>query len=128
VSMFRCLGRVATICALCLAIGLHWIAFQSLAWTTMLIEYSKKQPLSIAISQTFDGNHPCSLCHAVSSGSHSEKKPDVQRPTLKIDLICSIRTVRLQPPFVPFDYKTNSFSFSEGGQSPLVPPPRKVLV
>ena len=93
----------------------------------MLIDYSKQQPLSVAIIQTFDGNHPCSLCHAVNTGTHSEKKSDVQQPTLKIDMICSIRTARLLPPFVPFDYKTNSFSFSEGGQSPLVPPPRSML-
>jgi hypothetical protein len=116
-----------TIFALCLAIGLHWIAFQSLAWTTMIIEHAKQQPLSLAISQTFDGNHPCSLCRAVNSGSHSEKKSDVQQSTLKIDMICSIRTVKLSPPFVPFNYKTNSFSFLEGGQSPLVPPPRSLL-
>jgi len=94
----------------------------------MLIEYSKQQPLSVAISQTFDGNHPCSLCHAVNSGSHSKKKTDVQQATPKIDMIFSMRAVRLQPPFVPFDYKTNSLSFREGGQSPLVPPPRTVLV
>jgi hypothetical protein len=126
--MLRCGGRVITIFALCCAIGLHWVALQSVAWTTMVIEHAKQQPLSLAISQTFDGNHPCSLCRAVNTGSHSEKKPDVQQSTLKIDMICAIRTVGLLPPFVPFDYKTNSFSFSEGGQSPLVPPPRPLLV
>jgi hypothetical protein len=113
--------------ALCLAIGLHWIAFQSVAWTAMLLDHSKQQPLGVAISQTFDGNHPCSLCHAVSAGKHSEKKSDVQSSTLKIDIICSIQAVRLLPPFVRLDYATKSLSFSESNQSPLVPPPRSLL-
>ena len=34
--MLRCAGRIATIIALCCAIGLHWIALQSVAWTTMV--------------------------------------------------------------------------------------------
>jgi len=52
--------------------GLHWIALQSVAWTTMVIEYSKRAPLREAVAQTFDGAHPCSLCHAVAAGKKSE--------------------------------------------------------
>ena len=41
----------------------------------MLIEYSKRAPLCQAIAQTFDGAHPCSLCHiVVNKGKTSEKK------------------------------------------------------
>src|SRR3954471_21635395 len=85
-SMFRCAGRIVTISALCLSIGLHWIALQSLAWTTMVIDYSKRAPLCRAIAQTFDGKHPCSLCHAVNKGESSKKKQDVQSSMLKIDM------------------------------------------
>jgi hypothetical protein len=125
--VLRCVGRIVTILALCCAIGLHWVALQSLAWTTMIIDYSKRAPLRQAITQTFDGAHPCSLCHAVNKGKNSEKKSDLQLATPKIDMICGSRAIRLVPPFRSFEYASADFSFSDIGQSPLVPPPRALL-
>src|SRR5256714_9106049 len=116
--MLRQVGRIATIGALCCAIGMHWIVLQSLAWTTMLIDYSKNAPLCQAIAQTFDGAHPCSLCHAVNAGKHSEKKSDLQSPAPKIDMICVSRTACLLCPFVPFQYGARNFSFDQVGRSP----------
>jgi hypothetical protein len=81
--VLREVGRIVTIGALCCAIGLHWVALQSFAWTSMLIEYSKRAPLCQAIAQTFDGAHPCSLCHFVNKGKSSEKKSDLQSPDAK---------------------------------------------
>jgi hypothetical protein len=127
VGVIRSVGRIVTILALCFAIGLHWIALQSVAWTTMIIDYSKRAPLRAAITQAFDGAHPCSLCHTVNAGKNSEKKSDFQSPMPKIDMICTVRTIRLAPPFAPFEYPTsNSFS-SEHRPSPPVPPPRVVI-
>jgi hypothetical protein len=125
--VFRCVGRIATISALCCAIGLHWIALQSVAWTTMIVSYAKQQSLRSAIVQTFDGGHPCSLCHAVNKGKTSEKKSDLQSSAPKIDMICTVRALRLVPPFAPFNYQTRSFSSSEIRHSPPVPPPRLQL-
>jgi hypothetical protein len=121
------LGRIVTIFALCCAIGLQWIALQSLAWTTMLIDYSKRAPLCQALAQTFDGAHPCSLCHVVNKGKNSESKSDLQSSTPKIDMICVSRTPQLLRPFVPFKYTGRDFSSSEIRQSPPVPPPRSLL-
>jgi hypothetical protein len=125
--VFRCVARVATIIALCCAIGLHWIALQSVAWTTMIIDYSKRAPLREAVTQTFDGAHPCSLCHAVSTGKNSEKKSDLQSLTPKIDMICAPRAIRLLPPFRRFEYVSTDFSRARIGQPPLIPPPRSLL-
>ena len=122
-----CAARIATIVALCCAIGLHWIALQSLAWTTMIIDYSKRAPLRQAITQTFDGAHPCSLCHAVNNGKNSEKKPDLQWSTPKIDMICAPSANRISRPFIPFEYASTSYSSFEIGRSPPVPPPRSEL-
>jgi len=122
--VLHCIGRIATIVALCCAIGLHWLALQSVAWTTMLIEHSKGASLCQAIAQTFDGAHPCSLCHAVNKGKNSEKKSDLQSPTPKMDMICVTCATRLSPLFAPFDYGTCNFSSSEITHSPPVPPPR----
>jgi len=125
-KMFRAAGRFVTILALCCAIGLHWIALQSLAWTTMIVEYSKHAPLRAAITQTFDGAHPCSLCHAVNAGKNSEKKTDLQSTTPKIDMICSVRTIRLISAFAPLAHAPVRFSFPEIAHSPPVPPPRSL--
>ena len=122
--MLRQAGRIVTIGALCCAIGMHWVALQSFAWTSMLIEYSKGASLCQAIAQTFDGAHPCSLCHVVATGKASEKKTDVQSPVPRIDIICVARVIRLISPVALFDYTLRDFSVSEIEHSPPVPPPR----
>jgi hypothetical protein len=93
----------------------------------MIIDYSKRAPLCQAIAQTFDGAHPCSLCHVVSKGKNSEKKQDLQSPAPKIDMICVPVANRIERSFVPFQYVIRDcFSF-ELGHSPPVPPPRSLL-
>ncbi len=121
------LGRAVTIMALCLSIGLHWVAVQSVAWTTMIVEYCQKTSLPEAIAKTFDGKHPCSLCHAVQKGRSSEKKSDFQSVTLKIDLICRTRIIRLMPPVEAFDYPSLASRVEGSAKSPPVPPPRNLL-
>src|SRR2546430_14620160 len=88
-NVFRSLGRIVTIFALCCAIGLHWLALQSIAWTSMIIDYSKHGSLCRAVAQTFDGAHPCSLCHIVNRGKTTENKSAGQLLTPKIDMICA---------------------------------------
>jgi hypothetical protein len=126
--VLRQVGRIVTIGALCCAIGLHWVALQSFAWTSMLIQYSKRAPFCQAIAQTFDGHHPCSLCHIVSTGKGSEKKADMQSPASKIDMICVERAIRLVSTFSPTQYIIRDFSISKIEQSPPVPPPRAVAI
>ena len=123
-KVFRWLGRAVTIFALCCAIGLHWLTLQSIAWTSMIIDYSKQDSICHAIAKTLDGAHPCSLCHVVNAGKNSEKKSDLQSPTRKIDMICGLRTTSLLHPFVPFEYAARDFSFEELRRSPPAPPPR----
>jgi len=92
----------------------------------MIVEYSKHAPLRAAITQTFDGAHPCSLCHAVNTGKNSEKKTDLQSPTPKIDIICAVSTIRLIPAYTPFAYVPGTFSSPEITSAPPVPPPRSL--
>jgi hypothetical protein len=100
------------------------MVLQSVAWTTMLVAHSKHARFMEAIVHTFDGAHPCSLCHAVSKGKSSEKKSDLQLPAQKIDMICAPGATRISRSFVPFEYASISwFSFTIG-DSPPVPPPR----
>jgi hypothetical protein len=121
------IARAVTILALCCAIGLQWLALQSIAWTAMIVDYSKNASLCQAIVKTLDGAHPCSLCHVVNAGKNSEKKSDLQSPTRKIDMICASRTTSSLQPFVPVEYTARDFSFNKLGRSPPVPPPRYIL-
>ena len=128
VSVLRCIGRAVGIFALCCAIGLQWVALQSIAWTAMIVDYSKHASLSKALAQTFDGAHPCSLCRIVAKSKACEKKSDLQLLTPKIDMICTKRAMALVQPFVRFHYGTSDFSFLEIGQPPPVPPPRNPFI
>jgi hypothetical protein len=125
--VLRQVGRIATIGALCCAIGLHWVALQSVAWATMILDYSKRAPLCQAITQTFDGAHPCSLCHVVSKAKNSEKNRDFQSPAPKIDMICAPLANCIVRLFVPFQYAADHSLSFEFGHSPPVPPPRSLL-
>jgi hypothetical protein len=122
--VLRCIARAATIFALCCAIGLQWLALQSIAWTAMIVDYSKNASLRHAIAKTFDGAHPCSLCRIVNKAKAVEKKPDLQPLTPKVDMICPAGAITRVQPFMHFDYATISFSVSETRHSPAVPPPR----
>ena len=126
-TMWSALGRTTTILALCLAIGLHWAALQSVAWTAMLIEYSKHATLRQALTQTFDGDHPCAMCKGINAAQHSPKKQQTPPVVSKPDLICTTRTFELIQSFERFQSPRSSTVFSEDGESPPVPPPRLEL-
>lgn len=125
--MLSAIGRVATIVALCLSLGFHWLALQSIAWTTMLVENARHVPLSEAVERTFDGNHPCDLCHAVADGKKSEKKSEILPTIARVDLICVTRRLSWLPPSVPVDYTARSFFLPEIFLTPPAPPPRSFL-
>jgi hypothetical protein len=126
-TVLRLFGRLLLVFALSLAIGFHWVVLQSVAWTAMLVKYGKQQSLRVAVCQTFDGDHPCSLCHMVNKAKNSEKKSDVQSPSPKIDMICSARSFRFLAPFRRIDYRTADIFAYQTGESPPNPPPRFVL-
>ena len=124
VGVIRWIARAVTIFALCCAIGLQWLALQSIAWTAMIVDYSKQDSICRAIAKTLDGAHPCSLCHVVNGANTAEKKADLQLLTAKIDMICASRSISLFQSFVSVEYTTRDFSYDKIGRSPPVPPPR----
>jgi hypothetical protein len=126
-TVLRHIGRIVTIFALCFAVGLHWLTLQSIAWTSMIIDYSKRGTLCQAIVQTLDGAHPCSLCHIVNSGKSAENKSDLQLLTPKLDLICTKHAITFALPFISLDYANTDFCIFEVAYSPPVPPPRSIL-
>lgn len=51
---------------------LRWQLLQLIAWTTMFVRYAWANGPADGWRMTFDGNHPCVICHAVASGSKAE--------------------------------------------------------
>jgi hypothetical protein len=80
--MFRALGIPAIFFAMFLIVGGHWAVFQIVAWTGMVVEYSKTDSLGSAVAQTLSGEKPCTMCHSIQK----EKQKEEQAPaTLKSD-------------------------------------------
>ena len=117
-------SRIITIIALCSAIGVHWLALQSVAWTAMILQNTKQVSFCESVKRTFDGAHPCALCHVVNKGKASEQKREMQTSFAKIDIVCVSRNIRLLPRQIPFEYVTSNSRLSETDYSPPVPPPR----
>jgi hypothetical protein len=127
---FKYTGCTAVFAAVFLMCGGHWWVLQSLAWSRMLVRYTRTDPLVTAVLKTFDGRHPCSLCLKVQEGWHEEQKQERKSPMLRLDKMpegCwQLRqlTVPVQEvlprgaiPFVTVFY-------SDFIDSPPVPPPR----
>lgn len=96
--LFERAGALAALLAMLLASGSHWVALQTVAFGSMLVRFSQSMPLGEAVAMTFDGEHPCPLCHAVQEGRQQEEQ---QRPVLgldsRIDLVL-VTTDRGLPP------------------------------
>ena len=110
---------------LIVSVGGHWAFLQSVAWVSMVIDFSKTAPLSVAVEKTFDGKHPCNLCKIVKHGQESEQKQDAIKEKIKTDswLLaaavtfespqpCVERTSYIQPILLPLS------------EAPPLPPPR----
>lgn len=75
--MPRALQRTVAL-LLVLSLGLHWAVLQTVAWTGMLVRYTRDNGLQQAIRMTFDGQHPCALCKVVQRGQAEDQRSDRQ--------------------------------------------------
>jgi hypothetical protein len=74
---------------LVLSLGLHWAFLQTIAWTGMIISYSRDASFSEAVSKTFDGEHPCPMCKVIKKARAEEKDQQQKqqvKPGSKMDL------------------------------------------
>ena len=122
--MFQRLGKILVIAALVLTTGAHWMALQTVAWTTMLAANLSTGTFSEAVSNTFDGRHLCPLCKAIAAGKKSEQKKEFTSATLKLEFPPVAEKFFLLAPksFSPYsaaDDVAESFL-----SKPPVPPPR----
>lgn len=120
----QALVRSITVLVLILSLGLQWALLQTVAWTGMIISYSRDASLTEAISKTFDGQHPCPLCKVIKQGRAAEKKQEKEAPINKLTL-----AVIWQRPIYCFDSEREPFRaldefFPQRRNSPPKPCPR----
>ncbi len=86
----RSVVRFATVLVLVLSLGLHWAVLQTIAWTGMIVSYSRDASFTEAVTKTFDGEHPCPMCKVIKQAraeeKQKEKKQEVKPGSKKLDL------------------------------------------
>ena len=55
-------------------IGGQWGVLQVVAWSKMLRSYTQEKGLVEGVKDTFDGDHPCPLCHHIEKAQQEEQK------------------------------------------------------
>jgi len=132
--LFKATGVAASLFALFVMLGGHWLTLQSVAWARMLAEFSRTDSFAQAIGKTFDGNHPCKLCLSVREGRQQEEREQREAPLIKTEksreLCCNLRRIAVPPAPAPAT-DVVSFApqwFSDFVDSPPTPPPRSFAV
>jgi hypothetical protein len=120
-------GQLLMVVAVLSATGTHWLAFQSVAWTTMLAENLQTASWQSALQRTFDGKHPCCLCKEIAKNKQSEKKSDAQVELKKIDLSHTRFEFVFCAPAHFHEVRAANSTANSLTQSPSVPPPKEFL-
>jgi hypothetical protein len=126
--VFARFGKFFVVAALVLTTGAHWAALQTVAWTTMLVNNLCTQSVSAAVSDTFDGQHPCCLCKAIAAGKKSEKKSEAVSPTLKMEFPLVADRIVSHPPAQFTELSAPDFFAESLVSKPPLPPPRAFFV
>ncbi len=125
--MFLRFSKFLLVGVLAVSLGLHWMALQTVAWTTMLAANLSCENFSTAVSNTFDGKHPCCMCKAIAAGKKSEKKKELTPGKTKLEYLPLERSCWLFTPAYFSLTALNDFSAEAVFSKPLLQPPRSVL-
>jgi hypothetical protein len=121
--MFVRLGNVLLIVALLAATGGHWALFQTVAWTNMLADNLQTARFSEALSRTFDGKHPCNMCHEISAAKKTEKKSDLPNLGKKLEFTSERPAIVFSAPVDFYLLATLTESVVSWSEAPPTPPP-----
>ena len=81
-----------------------------------------------AVTETFDGNHPCCICKAIATAKQSQQKNQLNLQTQKLDFPPVQDSFVLITPS-RFDlFPQQNFSVDSRSLKPPVPPPRGFFV
>lgn len=110
-------------CCMCLQLfGGHWLALQSLAWTTMFAGSLGTKSVAAALKSTFDGQDPCALCKAVKKGRSEEQQS--QKLILKTEAVLLPLAQPHRPVAGRWRYPLGNQRGEQRWLQPPIPPPR----
>ena len=122
------LGKVLVVFTIVATLSVHWALLQTVAWTTMLADNLQTKSLHEAVTQTFDGNHPCNLCKAIVAAKNTEQKKQIPFEKLKLEFPPVRESLVLIAPSRPIlSPQQNSLAESRSLKPPT-PPPRPFFV
>jgi hypothetical protein len=130
-TMQSALQRAILVLLICILSGGHWAVLQGVAWTGMIVDYSRDATLLEGVRKTFDGQNPCDMCRAIQRSITDEAaQPDEPAPAPHdIRLTCLLpATARVHAPH-PSSCRRDacdSLAISEASDEPPVPPPRRL--
>jgi hypothetical protein len=126
--VFARIGKISLVFALVAMLVAHWTLLQTVAWTAMLADnlctYSAKE----AVTETFDGKHPCCLCKAIAAGKQSEKKTEFSLQSQKLEFLPLKENFTLIAPAQFQLLPLENFPAKSFAQKPLLQPPRGFFV
>jgi len=126
--VFVRLGKIFVVLALVATLGAHWALLQTVVWTTMLADNLCTHSVKEAVTETFDGKHPCCLCKAITAGKKSEKKNEFTAQTQKLEFPPTQENFTLIAP-AQFQLLPSENSSSKSfAHKPLLQPPREFFV
>jgi len=118
------LPKLLLVLALAGSIGLHWAFLQVVAWTGMVITFAQSKPVTEAVSDTFDGQHPCNLCKQIAKGKQAEKKSELQLESSKAKFANAPAKFIFRTPPLFWELTPSGELLASLTHAPPVPPPR----
>jgi hypothetical protein len=122
------LGKVLVVFTIIATLSAHWALLQTVAWTTMLADNLQTKSLHEAVTQTFDGNHPCNLCKAIATAKKSEQKKQTSFEKLKLEFPPVHESLVLVAPSRPDLFPQQNSLAESRSLKPPTPPPRSFFV
>jgi len=126
--VFVRIGKICLVLALVAMLGAHWALLQTVAWTTMLANNLCTHSVTEAVTETFDGKHPCPLCMAIAAGKKSEQKKEFTLQSQKLEFPPAKENFVLIAPSQFQLLPLENSSAKSLAQKPLLQPPRGFFV
>ena len=117
-----------TLAALILSItGGHWMILQSVAWTRMIVVYSRSSSLQTALGRTFDGRHPCGMCKLIQNAKRTSTQAALQQTPVKHDdWLAENQSFDFFRPPCAWTSGADDLTYASRADPPPDPPPRSV--
>ena len=119
-------GHILLISMLLVSVGVPAALLQSVAWLGMSVSYSLDTgSVAKGLEMTFDGEHPCRLCRALSKGEETgrqQPKQDILKKKVQLFVERVVSQALVPPLSGDFPRPIHSVGFDRSEPPPRRPP------